>query len=97
MNKVRIAVRVGTVDGPRVPLLGRDAWACLQLVAAGYQGVTAIERVGPRWSAYVHKLRKAGISIVTVREAHGGPFPGHHARYVLAVPVFVEQTQGVAA
>lgn len=97
MSKIRIVVQVGTLDGPRVPLLGRDAWACLQLVAAGSQGVTAIERIGPRWSAYVHNLRKAGIPIVTIREAHGGPFPGHHARYVLAVPVFVEQTEGVAA
>jgi hypothetical protein len=78
-------------------LHGRDAWALLQLVASGSQGVTAIERVGPRWSAYVFKLRKAGIPVLTIRETHGGPFPGHHARYALAGPVFIEEQVEVAA
>ncbi len=85
-----ILARIGGPDGPRVKLHGRDGWALLQLVAAGWRGVTPIERIGPRWSAYVHKLRRAGISVQTLREAHGGPFPGHHARYVLATPVVLE-------
>lgn len=89
--------RVGAMDGPRVTLHGRDAWALLQLIAAGAHGVTPIERVGPRWSAYVYKLRKAGIAVLTIRETHGGQFPGHHARYALAVPVFVEEPGEAAA
>ena len=97
MNHITVAVRVGAKDGPRVMLLGRNAWAVLQLIAAGPQGVTPIEHVGPRWSAYVYKLRKAGIAVVTIRETHGGQFPGHHARYALAVPVFIEEPGGVAA
>jgi hypothetical protein len=57
MSKVKIVVQVGTLDGRRVPLLGRDAWACLQLVAAGSQGVTAIERVGSAegWHSDSHR------------------------------------------
>jgi hypothetical protein len=91
-----ISARIGAKDGPSVRLHGRDAWALLQLIAAGAQGVTPIERVGPRWSAYIHKLRKAGFAVHTIHETHGGPFPGHHARYVLAVPVFVEEPSEAA-
>lgn len=92
-----ISARIGAKDGPSVRLHGRDAWALLQLIAAGAQGVTPIERVGPRWSAYVYKLRKAGIAVLTIRESHGGEFPGHHARYALAVPVFIDEASEAAA
>lgn len=94
---VSIVARIGGKGGRRVELRGRDGWALLQLIAAGSRGVTPIERIGPRWSAYVYKLRKAGIEIHTIRESHGGPFPGHHARYVLAVPVVVEEPTKAAA
>ena len=97
MNRIAVTARIGAKDGRRVTLQGRDAWALLQLLAAGAHGVTPIERVGPRWSAYVFKLRKAGIAVLTVREAHGGAFPGSHARYVLAAPVFIEDPSEVAA
>ena len=62
---------------------GRDAWALLELYRAGDAGCTPITHPGPRWSAYVLKLRKRGLQIETVPERHGGPFAGHHARYVL--------------
>lgn len=91
MTRMNVAARIGAKDGNRVTLHGRDAWALLQLIAAGPEGVTPIERIGPRWSAYVYKLRKAGIAVSSVRESHGGEFPGHHARYTLAVPVFIEE------
>src|SRR5438105_1346105 len=97
MTRTVVTARVGATDGTCITLHGRDAWALVQLVAAGPQGVTPIERAGPRWSAYVFKLRKAGISILTIRESHGGQFPGHHARYVLTAPVFVEAASEVAA
>lgn len=84
-------VRIGGENGRRVELRGRDAWALQQLIDAGADGVTPIERVGPRWSAYIFKLRKAGIEVLTIRESHRGPFPGHHARYVLAVAVIIEE------
>lgn len=62
---------------------GRNAWALSALVTAGKRGVTPIDVPGPRWSAYVFNLRAMGICIETIHEAHGGAFPGTHARYVL--------------
>src|SRR5262249_11021095 len=69
---------LGTLTVP-----GRDAWALLELHRAGEAGCTPITHPGPRWSGYIHKLRKRGLRIETVTERHGGPFAGHHARYVL--------------
>lgn len=82
-SPLKIRVRIGASDGPVVSLIGRDAWAFRQLTEAKARGCTPIDHPGPRWSAYVHKLRKAGFSIETVHETHGGPFAGKHARYVL--------------
>ncbi len=68
-----------TFDG-----IGRVAWAMDHLIKAGPKGCTPIDTPGPRWSAYVHKLRtKYGIAIKTIEEKHGGDFAGTHARYVL--------------
>lgn len=65
-------------------LTGRDAWALSRLIAAGAKGVSPIdEPTGPRWSAYIFNLRQIGLDIETRHEAHGGAFPGTHARYVL--------------
>jgi hypothetical protein len=65
-------------------LKGRDAWALTELVRAGDLGCTPIDTPGPRWSGYVHKLRRRyGLGIVTVTEPHGGPYKGTHARYIL--------------
>lgn len=66
-----------------ITVRGRVRWALDKLRLAGKTGCTPIEEVGPRWSAYVHKLREAGVIIETLREPHDGEFPGHHARYVL--------------
>jgi hypothetical protein len=46
--------------------------------------VATIERPAPRWSAYVHDLRKLGIQIETEMEPHDGAYSGRHARYRLA-------------
>jgi hypothetical protein len=89
-----VRVKIGD-DGPVITIRGRDAWALLQLRAANEYGCTAIENPGPRWSGYVHKLRKAGIVVETVREGHGGPFPGQHARYILSSAVTILQTEGI--
>lgn len=80
-------------DGPegpcRVTLKGRVRWALCQLVEAGARGVTPVERPAPRWSSYVHDLRRLGFAIETIRERHGGDFPGQHARYVLQSAVAI--------
>lgn len=76
-------IRDGEAD-PRVVIVkGRDRWALENLMRAGPKGCTPIDHPGPRWSAYVFKLKKAGVCIETIHESHEGPFPGHHARYVL--------------
>ena len=62
---------------------GRDEWALRALIRAGEKGCTPIDNPAPRWSAYVHNLRRLGIPIETLTERHGGNYPGNHARYVL--------------
>ena len=69
--------------GREMRFKGRDSWALDQLIGAGEQGCTPIEHPGPRWSHYVFKLRRAGLNVETITEAHGGPYKGTHARYVL--------------
>ncbi|HRO14478.1 MAG TPA: hypothetical protein PLL33_05460 [Paracoccus sp. (in: a-proteobacteria)] len=71
-------------DAPRVIIAkGRDRWALEALIAAGPEGCTPLHGPALRWSAYIFNLRALGVSIDTITEKHGGPFAGHHARYVL--------------
>ena len=66
-----------------VEVTGRDEWALQELIEASIIGCTPRDNPAPRWSAYVHKLRRMGFDIETIHERHGGQFPGRHARYVL--------------
>ncbi len=81
-EQTKIVARLvdGAID---LGLTGRTAWALLNLVEAGERGCTPIDSPAPRWSGYVHKLRRLGIEIETITEPHGGPFAGSHGRYVL--------------
>ena len=89
---------VGDLAGTIINPKGRDAWALSELIRAGKKGCTPIDTPGPRWSAYVHKLRhEYGLKIDTVHENHGGAFPGCHARYVLRTQVrIIEDERRVA-
>jgi hypothetical protein len=78
-------------SGTVFTVFGRDAWALSQLLDAGKRGCTPIDNPAPRWSGYVHNLRKLGLDIETIHEPHGGPFSGTHARYVLRSHVTVLQ------
>jgi hypothetical protein len=89
-----LSVKAKVDGGQVVTVRGRNAWALLELKAARDVGCTPIENPGPRWSGYVHKLRKAGIVIETIREGHGGPFSGQHARYLLRSPITLLETRG---
>ena len=84
-------------NGSIVCVRGREAWALLELMKSGDAGCTPIDHPGPRWSGYVHDLRKLGFIIETIREAHGGAFPGGHARYVLRSRVTILNKAGAAA
>jgi hypothetical protein len=94
-SPLKIRVRIGSSAGPVASLIGCDAWAFRQLKSANARGCTPIDHPGPRWAAYVHKLRKAGFSIETITEAHGGPFAGKHARYVLRTEAIVIEGEEV--
>mgnify|MGYP006279980057 CR=1 FL=1 len=79
-----VPVSWDTETGPRVAYLeGRELWALRELVKAGARGCTPIEAPAPRWSHYVFLLRRRGLAIETIREPHGGRYPGRHGRYVL--------------
>ena len=80
----------------RLALRGRNDWAMKQLMDAGPAGCTPIDNPAPRWSAYVHNLRRFGVAIETITEQHGGAFAGNHARYVLMAKVAVIK-EGAAA
>lgn len=83
MTTSRFALHAGEHGVQILELKGREEWALSNLLAAGSRGCTPIDTPGPRWSDYVFKLKKRGIVIETVTEAHGGPYKGTHARYVL--------------
>jgi hypothetical protein len=65
---------------------GQVARTLSALIDAGSAGVTSLEVAGwgYRLAAYCHNLRKCGLNIETVREAHED---GWHGRYVLRSPV----------
>ncbi|MGP4686523.1 hypothetical protein G6M70_09480 [Agrobacterium tumefaciens] len=92
---VKLSIRFGE-ENRVLHLRGREAWAMRKLVEAGETGCTPFNAPGPRWSHYVHRLRGYGLPVETIHEPHGGPFPGHHARYVLRINVEVIE-QGEAA
>lgn len=84
-------------DGATLTVKGRDAWALQELIKAGKAGCTPITHPGPRWSHYIYKLRGQGFVIETIHEAHTGPFPGTHARYVLHSQVSIIEEVARAA
>ncbi len=95
-EKLRVIAKIDP-DGGVHEVVGRDAWALLNLIQAGARGCTPIDTPGPRWSHYIFKLRRAGFIIETIDESHGGPFSGTHARYVLRSSVTVLHEMGRAA
>jgi hypothetical protein len=88
---VRVVAVVG--EGVSQTFRGRVAETLHKLAVAGDRGVSSIENVGPRLSHYVFVLRRAGVSIVTIDEKHGGAYAGEHARYKLTVPVQVVEVE----
>jgi hypothetical protein len=93
MPKDVVELLVQRLDtGEMLRVKGREAWTLSCLLEAGQSGVIPIERPAPRWSAYVHSLRKRGLVIDTIDEPHAGPYSGTHGRYVLRTPLKVLKT-----
>ena len=87
MTSTKIKIRLP--DGTQQSFIGREAWTLRHLLSAGSTGVTTIDHPAPRWSHYVYKLRRAGLTITTEYEPHSGSFPGTHGRYRLETVVTV--------
>ncbi|WP_373371162.1 winged helix domain-containing protein [Microvirga yunnanensis] len=73
--------------GEMLRLRGREAWTLACLMEVRERGVIPVEQPAPRWSAYVHSLRKRGLVIDTIDEPHAGPYSGTHGRYILHTPL----------
>ncbi|SFJ72271.1 winged helix domain-containing protein [Bradyrhizobium sp. cf659] len=83
------SITIRMPSGSRLTFAGREAWTLQRLIDAGPRGVTTIDHPAPRWSHYIFKLRRAGLTITTEYEPHRGSFPGTHGRYRLETPVIV--------
>jgi hypothetical protein len=98
-GRVRLTFRVfdGEGNSRLVTVVGRDAWMLGKLVQAGAKGCATLEQPAPRTSHYIWKLRHTyGIAISSVEEEHGGPFAGHHVRYILQQRVeFADESEAV--
>jgi hypothetical protein len=94
-GRARFSVQNADATPFQITATGRERWALECLIAVGASGCTPIDNPGPRWPAYVFDLKAMGLVIETLTEAHGGPFAGHHARYVLrsSVSLFEELQQ----
>lgn len=81
-------------DPFRIVVTGRNLWALESLCEAGPKGCTPIQNPAPRWSHYIRELRLLGVEIQTLKERHGGKYPGSHGRYVLLSNVVKEAIGG---
>lgn len=84
------------MDGQERTAKGRSAWALAELVSAGAQGCTPIQRPAPRWSDYIFRLKKLGLVIETIHEKHGGAYAGTHGRYRLHSAIEIIETKTAA-
>jgi hypothetical protein len=86
-KRLKIKARVGELT---FSCNGREAETLLKLIEVGPRGITPMDshRSGPpfRLAAYVHDLKRMGVPIDCVLEAHAG---GRHGRYRLTGNVVI--------
>lgn len=86
-------------DAAPIAFRGREAQTLKLLMARGRKGFTSGEASPLAWarrtSAYIHKLRRAGVPIATARERT--PDGASVARYTLSGPVTVVDDWTTAA
>jgi Helix-turn-helix domain len=87
-------VQFRKADGPLQKANGREAETLIALINSGSHGITALEAFRGGWAvrlaAYVNDLRRMGVDIRTIREAHEG---GSHGRYILISPVVIVSSE----
>ncbi len=93
MQNSKDTLTVRLADGSSLHFEGRAAWALRHLHNAGTAGLTTLQQPAPRWSHYIYLLRKAGLTISTEHEPHGGTYAGHHGRYRLETPVAIVERE----
>lgn len=89
---IRSVGEVPRVDAAK----GCDRWALESPIATGSKGCTPLLNPAPCLSACIHKRRKAPMAIATITENDGGPFGGHHARYMMTCNVAAGWKGGAA-
>ena len=90
-NVVELLVQ-RTDSSETLRLNGCGAWTLAHLIGARETGIIPLDSPAPRWSAYVHTLRKRSLDISTVDEPHACPYSGTHGRYVLRTSLEVLKT-----
>jgi hypothetical protein len=94
---MKLKAKIETCDTPiTLHLKGRLAWALMELVKAGDNGITPLHNPAPRVSHYVMTLRRKGVAIDTDMQPHDGAYPGKHGVYRLRSAVTIEQMEGTA-
>jgi hypothetical protein len=97
MSVTALKVQIGSSDdAPIKTFRGRDAWALNELLQAGDRGITTFQNPAPRLSHYLHKIRRQGVVIDTIFEAHAGAYKGRHGRYVLRSTILVLERKEAA-
>lgn len=89
-KRCALVIQFRNGDGPVQKANGREAETLIALINSGSHGITALEAFHGGWAvrlaAYVNNLRRMGVDIRTIREAHEG---GSHGRYMLMSPVVI--------
>ncbi|MGK6313701.1 winged helix domain-containing protein [Neorhizobium sp. DT-125] len=104
-SKAQVSIKVHVLDhrnnpiGAPIMFVGREAWACRELIKAGERGVSSLHHIGPRLAHYCMKIRRAGLTVEMVKTPHAGSFAGWHGVYFLRskLRVIEDKTERLAA
>lgn len=75
--------------GLPVTLVGREAQTLRKLIDAGERGISSLDHPGIRLAHYCMKIRRAGITVETVKTPQRGEYAGWFGVYKLRSHVAV--------
>lgn len=87
LGHAQFTIKYDCAEFRTVLLSGYNRWALETLIAAGGKGCIPLELPAPRWSAYIHNLRRVGVPIATFAEPCSHSEKRKRCRYVLAASV----------